>query len=132
MSLGATFGVDGSGVTLGVLSDSYDNLGGAATDVASGDLPGPDNPEGNTIPVNVLEDLPSGGIDEVVPCCNWSTMWLLEPSWRLIQPPWVRLVSLTALLTWQTWLEPTSLWTTLFTLPSRCSRTASLPRRPIR
>jgi hypothetical protein len=32
--------VDGSGVTVGVLSDSYDCLGGAATDVASGDLPG--------------------------------------------------------------------------------------------
>ncbi len=60
----ATFGVDGSGVTLGVLSDSYDNLGGAVADVTSGDLPGPGNPEGNRIPVNVLEDLPSGGSDE--------------------------------------------------------------------
>ena len=34
-----TFGLDGSGVTVGVLSDSYDCLGGAAADVASGDLP---------------------------------------------------------------------------------------------
>ena len=34
-----TFGVDGSGVSVGVMSDSYDCLGGAAADVATGDLP---------------------------------------------------------------------------------------------
>ena len=34
----ATFGVNGSGVTVGVLSDSFNCLGGATTDVASGDL----------------------------------------------------------------------------------------------
>ena len=33
------FGVDGTGITIGVLSNSYDNLGGAADDVESGDLP---------------------------------------------------------------------------------------------
>jgi len=33
------FGVDGSGITIGVISDSFDCLGGAADDVASGDLP---------------------------------------------------------------------------------------------
>jgi len=32
-------GTDGAGVTVGVLSDSYNCLGGAAADVASGDLP---------------------------------------------------------------------------------------------
>ncbi len=32
-------GVDGSGITVGVLSDAYDTLGGAAADIASGDLP---------------------------------------------------------------------------------------------
>jgi hypothetical protein len=31
--------VDGSGVTVGVISDSFDTLGGAAADIASGDLP---------------------------------------------------------------------------------------------
>lgn len=35
----STFGLDGSGVTVGTLSVSYDCLGGAAGDVASGDLP---------------------------------------------------------------------------------------------
>jgi hypothetical protein len=35
----ASFGVDGTGVNVGTLSDSYDCLGGAAADVASGDLP---------------------------------------------------------------------------------------------
>jgi hypothetical protein len=48
-------GVDGTGITVGVLSDSYNNLGGASADVASGDLPSG---------VIVLKDLPSGGIDE--------------------------------------------------------------------
>ncbi|MCH1868552.1 S8 family serine peptidase [Nocardioides sp. CFH 31398] len=59
-------GIDGDGITVGVLSDSYDTAtlsvdGGpiatrAADDVASGDLPGAGNPEGNTDPVVVLED----------------------------------------------------------------------------
>jgi len=35
----SSFSVDGSGVTVGTLSDSYDCLGGAASDVASNDLP---------------------------------------------------------------------------------------------
>ena len=35
----ALFGFTGAGTTVGVLSDSYDCLGGAAGDVASGDLP---------------------------------------------------------------------------------------------
>ena len=48
-------GFDGTGITVGVMSDSYDNLGGAAADVASGDLP-----DG----VNVLQDLEAGGSDE--------------------------------------------------------------------
>jgi len=35
----STYSVDGTGVTVGVLSDSYDTLGGAAADIVSGDLP---------------------------------------------------------------------------------------------
>ena len=35
----SAFGVDGSGVTVGTLSDSYDCLGGAGADVSSNDLP---------------------------------------------------------------------------------------------
>ena len=52
----ATYGVDGAGITIGVLSDSYDFLGGASGDVASGDLPGGGNPNGYTTPVDVLAD----------------------------------------------------------------------------
>jgi len=48
------FGIDGTGITLGVLSDSYDFLGGAAADIASGDLPASG--------VNVLLD--NGNSDE--------------------------------------------------------------------
>jgi hypothetical protein len=55
-----TFNVNGTGQTVGVLSDSYNtstetNIR-AADDVRSGDLPGPGNPNGFTTPVNVLED----------------------------------------------------------------------------
>ncbi|NEO39110.1 MAG: hypothetical protein F6J90_23345 [Moorea sp. SIOASIH] len=59
------FGVDGSGVTVGVLSDSYNVLGGESDDVASGDLPGIGNPFGNTATVNVLlDDLSPSNTDE--------------------------------------------------------------------
>jgi subtilisin family serine protease len=47
----ARFGVDGTGVTVGVLSDSFNCLGGAAADVASGDLS----------PVTVIQELPDCG-----------------------------------------------------------------------
>jgi hypothetical protein len=64
----ASFGVDGSGVTVGILSDSFDRDATAAThaagDVASGDLPGPGSPCGSTVPVRVLDDSEGGGADE--------------------------------------------------------------------
>ena len=60
----STLGYDGAGVTVGVISDSYNNLGGAAKDVSMGDLPGAGNPDGFTTPVKVIEDLPNGGADE--------------------------------------------------------------------
>lgn len=47
----------GTGVTVGVLSDSYNYLNGAIAGVLSGDLPGTGNPNGRTTPVNVLRDL---------------------------------------------------------------------------
>jgi len=55
-------GIDGSGITVGIMSDSFDtNLApnSAALDIASGDLPGAGNPLGNTEPVVVLEDSPA-------------------------------------------------------------------------
>ena len=54
---------DGTGITVGAISDSYNvstNPIKAANDVASGDLPGPGNPLGNTQPVVVLQDFTSG------------------------------------------------------------------------
>ncbi len=58
----------GSGVTVGVLSDSYDRWAGAHThaagDVASGDLPGAANPCGHPTPVRVVDDSDTGGEDE--------------------------------------------------------------------
>ncbi|UOQ67125.1 S8 family peptidase [Hymenobacter volaticus] len=46
---------NGQGVRIGVLSDSYNNLSGAAADVASGDLPAN---------VQVIQDLDKDGSDE--------------------------------------------------------------------
>jgi subtilisin family serine protease len=62
------FALDGSGVTVGVLSDSFDRRVTAAThaagDVASGDLPGPGSPCGSTTPVGVFDDSVPSGSDE--------------------------------------------------------------------
>ena len=51
--------VDGTGQTVGILSDSF---GDGSADVASGDLPGPGNPCGRYTPVKVLQD--DSGTDE--------------------------------------------------------------------
>jgi hypothetical protein len=64
----SSFGVDGSGVTVGILSDSFDRDLSAAThaagDVASGDLPGAGSPCGSSSPVDALDDSESEGGDE--------------------------------------------------------------------
>jgi hypothetical protein len=64
----AKWDVDGSGVTVGILSDSFDRAAGTAThaagDVASGDLPGPGSPCGSRQPVGVFDDRESKGHDE--------------------------------------------------------------------
>ncbi|HET8567285.1 MAG TPA: S8 family serine peptidase [Solirubrobacterales bacterium] len=56
----AVSGVNGEGVTVGILSDSFNKGTSAATharqDVESGDLPGTGDPCGETDSVNVLED----------------------------------------------------------------------------
>ena len=56
----ARYGYAGQGIRIGVISDSYDALGAAAGDVAKGELPGSGNPVGNTLPVTVLSDDPTG------------------------------------------------------------------------
>jgi hypothetical protein len=50
------FGVTGVGLKIGILSDSFNRLGGAASDVANGDLPAGG--------VTVLEEGPVDGADE--------------------------------------------------------------------
>ncbi len=61
----SAFALDGSGVTVGILSDSFDRKGTAIThaagDVASGDLPGPASPCGSQTPVAILDDSANGG-----------------------------------------------------------------------
>ena len=60
----STNGVDGSGVKVGMISDSFNKATGAATtaagDVTSADLPGTGNPCGRTTPVQVLADNSAG------------------------------------------------------------------------
>jgi hypothetical protein len=61
----STYAVDGSGVTVGILSDSFDDLGGASTGVSAGELSGTGNPCGYTTPLDVLaEDFTGTGLDE--------------------------------------------------------------------
>ncbi len=57
-------GLNGAGVKIGVLSDSYNNLNGATAGVNAGELPGVGNPNGFTTPVTILSDLGFGGSDE--------------------------------------------------------------------
>ena len=63
-----TYSIDGTGVKVGILSDTFNKGSGlatnAATDVAQGNLPGPGNPCGRTTPVNVLDDSVGSGSDE--------------------------------------------------------------------
>ncbi len=56
-------GIDGSGVMVGVLSDSYNTLFGAPQDIATGDLPGKGNAQ-NSKPVVVVQDMPQKASDE--------------------------------------------------------------------
>ncbi len=61
--------VDGTGVKLGVISDSYDTepftgISKATVDVQNGDLPGIGNPNGFEVPVQVLQDYPATASDE--------------------------------------------------------------------
>lgn len=63
------FELRGRGITIGVLSDSFDTATAAATDaaedVASGDLPGPAGTcAEQQLPVDVLDEGPAGGGDE--------------------------------------------------------------------
>jgi hypothetical protein len=64
----ANYGVDGTGVKVGVISDSYNKAVGepttAANDVASGDLPGVGNPLGHTIPVSVISETNQSGMTD--------------------------------------------------------------------
>jgi len=61
-------GIIGRGISVGIVSDSFDgaaNVPRASAGVASGDLPGPGNPDGYTQPVVVLNDDPgSDSTDE--------------------------------------------------------------------
>ncbi|MCA1613938.1 MAG: S8 family serine peptidase [Acidobacteria bacterium] len=56
------FGINGKGIKIGIISDSFNAGGGYNADIASGDLPGPGNPNGYTTPVTIEQD--SSGTDE--------------------------------------------------------------------
>ncbi len=54
----------GAGITVGVVSDSFDlRSPRAAADIAADDLPGPGNPAGRTTPVVVLQEGSAGNAD---------------------------------------------------------------------
>ncbi len=53
-----TYGVNGAGIKVGIISDSFNRLGGMSAGITSGNLPGVGNPNGFTTPVNILKDDP--------------------------------------------------------------------------
>lgn len=54
-------GIDGTGITIGTLSDSYDCFTtNADPEIAAGELPGPANPFGYTTPMEILDDTACG------------------------------------------------------------------------
>ncbi len=78
------FAVDGTGVTVGVLSDSFNALGGAAGDVTAAELPGATNTCGYTTPVTVQAD--AGPVrTRVGPWPRSCTTW--PPAHRWPSPP---------------------------------------------
>ncbi len=56
------FGIDGGGIEVGVISDSFDDRAGATADIGNSELPGAGNPCGRTTPVDVLFE-----IDDISP-----------------------------------------------------------------
>ena len=61
-------GFTGQGMTIGLMSDSFNTNAQASThaaqDIKSGDLPGAGNPFGDTTPIVVVDEDPSPGTDE--------------------------------------------------------------------
>jgi subtilisin family serine protease len=51
-----TQNLEGQGIKIGVISDSYNRDSGETQNIKTGDLPGVENPNGYTTPVNVLAD----------------------------------------------------------------------------
>ncbi|MEM9917667.1 MAG: S8 family serine peptidase [Bacteroidota bacterium] len=60
----SSYSINGAGLKIGALSDSYNTLNGEASGIASGDLPGAGNSNGFTTPVTVLKEYSSSGTDE--------------------------------------------------------------------
>lgn len=60
----AAFNLDGTGLRIGVISDSFNAFGNATDDVLSGDLPGDGNPNGYSNPVQFAGTGDGDGSDE--------------------------------------------------------------------
>ncbi|MBH8554939.1 S8 family serine peptidase [Nostocaceae cyanobacterium CENA357] len=58
------FGLDGKGIKVGIISDSFNSLSGLSENVKSGDLPGKANPFGYQQPVTILADTDEPLLDE--------------------------------------------------------------------
>jgi hypothetical protein len=51
------FRVDGNGIKIGIISNSFNAKDLLTSDIANGELPGANNPEGRFQPIQVLKDL---------------------------------------------------------------------------
>ena len=116
------YGVNGKGVKVGVLSDSYDILGTADIGVKHGELPGPANPFHFNKKVEVLEDLgTSAEQTKAVPCWKLYMMWHRVHHWLFILLFWEKLISHREFRIWRIGAAR-SLLTTRFILMNRFSR----------
>ena len=52
----STYNVNGAGIKIGIISDSFNRLGTMNAGIMSGNLPGAANPNGFTTPVSILKD----------------------------------------------------------------------------
>lgn len=104
-------GITGAGITVGVMSDSYNtsaNAIKAANDVASGDLPGTGNPLGNSQNVVVVWTSPAAAT-KAGPWLRSFTIWPPPPSSVSPRPTTPRWTSPTISAPWPTSLAPAKL-----------------------
>ena len=75
------FKIDGSGIKIGIISNSFNAKDLLTSDIVNGELPGANNPEDKFQPIQLLKDLKS---DNVLASFCYSHNTRLPPGFRSI------------------------------------------------